>query len=162
MARRQLMVAMWLALVAAVLAVVVVVRDRQDAFGRASGQELTWDVWRRDVVAVEGRGDGIQLAITRSDGGAWEGGAADDVASLLDALEEARRGRRVDGAEEEATGLASPVRLTVRQVDGTVAELEVGGAAPVGGRTYVRRPDGVVLGVHGDLRDALMPWSTSP
>lgn len=74
---------------------------------------------------------------------------------LLDALDEASDGRPAPGLEPSVTGLDAPIALAVRTADGRTLEVEVGQAAPVGRRTWVRRDDGEVLAVQGALAEAL-------
>ncbi len=117
------------------------------------GETVVWHIRRGDItrVSIEGA---FELVL-RPDGDVVRLGGrqvpADRMAvnDLVDALEEAGRGVAVAGLSEEAAGLLNPVRVTV--TTDAVHVLDVGDEAPVGDRTYVRRPGGPVVAVYGGL-----------
>ena len=119
------------------------------------GQTIVWDVVEADVseLAVGGwrvRREASGWRRVGADGPAVDPGAVHEV---LDALVEAHRGVPVPG-DPSAFGLDRPVRVEVVQRGETLA-LEVGSDAPVGERTYVRRPGGPVVAVRGGVGEAV-------
>lgn len=147
--RSQLRLAVGLAVIAVGLAVAWASLAGRDRYLASAGDEVVWDLLARDVTAVDLH-DG---RIARGAEG-WEApGSPSDrlddeaVRRLLDALEEARRGLRVDA---DAALAGATVPLTAWRGD-RADTIFVGGAAPVGDRTYVVVPGGRVVAVRGGL-----------
>lgn len=144
------------ALVAAAVALAVAWFALGDAPRRLDdGQTIVWDVVEADVSELAVGGWRV-----RRDGAAWRfvgdgepPADPDAVHEIVDALVEAHRGVTVPG-DPAAFGLDAAVRVEVVH-RGERLVLEVGADAPVGERTYVRRPGGPVVAVRGGVGEAV-------
>lgn len=123
----------------------------------ADGEAILWPEASAEVRVVEAPGRwGLRRDAADA---AWEplapsvGVDPEAAHDLLDALDEGRRGVVVEGALADF-GLDEPTVLRVTTSAGT-REIHVGDAAPVGGRTYARSPEGPVIAVYGGLRAAV-------
>lgn len=122
------------------------------------GDHEIWRVRRDQISAVERLGDAsVAWRLERVGEGWWVETSswrwpADPGRALrvADALDEAGRGVRVEADDPAVFGLDHPVALKV-EVGEARHSLEVGRVAPVGGRTYVRTSEGVVVAVYGGL-----------
>jgi hypothetical protein len=146
----QLGLALKLAVLALGLAGVLAWKETRSAV--PAGEVPVIHVTIGDVRAVAAPG----WSLRRVDGG-WrvtgEGtdGPADEAAvgRLLGALAHAGHGVPVDGPDA-TFGLDAPATLVI-EAGGEPVRLEVGAAAAVGDRTYVRVPGGGVVAVHAPL-----------
>lgn len=119
---------------------------------------LVWEVDADDIVEIRvAREEGALRLVREAD--RWElveplrsATDEDQVQQLLDALDGMGRGVPIEapGALEDY-GLGDPpvAQVTVTLRDGTTRAADVGDAAPVGHRTYVRAADGGVAAVNG-------------
>lgn len=142
----------WVALVLGLLVagLLVIVLGLGDAPRRVrDGDEVVWDLRLDAVDEVEVQG---RWRLLRTPAGWTVDGAPADPAAVhevLDALVEAHRGKAVEGDLSDF-GLDQPLRVRVRHA-GVEETLEVGEVAPVGERTWVRRPGGGVVAVYGGI-----------
>lgn len=147
MSRRQLATGLVLAVLALVVGTLWVRSARVDDHLAYRGAEPVWDVMRADVTGVRlTRGTDVRVL---------KAGEGDEIAEIVDAVEEARFGTPLDTVDGGAFGLEPGVRLDVYTKDQRAITAWVGDLAPGEQQTYLRGPDGKVYAVYGGLFEAV-------